>query len=408
MFALTHKTISPVYYLTKIFSGPLEAIYTLLIFILSNELGATPFQLILIAATKPLVSLFAFQASFYITKKSHNIRFYLVFFNCAQCLPCFLFPFIENIWFFIASYVAFMIALRSIYPAWTEIFKSHLSFSQMSPIISIGSSINFLMTTIVPLFLSFWMDHQQHIWKWLFLFLGSFHLFNVCLLLLFNFNTHEKPYKKKLNKPLTNLISDWKEGLQLVQNEQPFFKYLILFFLGGAGLVALQPVLPIYFKENLHLSYIQLTLAISLCKGLTFMISSPLWARLVNKISLFSLNALINLFSCFFIIFLYLSNLSINSIFIAYLFYGIVHAGSEMSFNMSAPIFSKERETFLFSRLNLFFLGIRGCICPFIGQVVYSYSNFFGIFIFALAFTLISIFYAQSLDRNYKFNEKLA
>ena len=58
-------------------------------------------------------------------------------------------------------------------------------------------------------------------------------------------------------------------GWNLLKENPAFAHYQILFFIGGAGIIGSQSILPFYFKDSLNLSYTQLGIAFSLCKGLS-------------------------------------------------------------------------------------------------------------------------------------------
>ena len=58
--------------------------------------------------------------------------------------------------------------------------------------------------------------------------------------------------------------------------------------LGGAGLMFMQPVLPIFSEETLKLSYTELALAFAFCKGISFILSIPsVWGFLSSSVCQF-------------------------------------------------------------------------------------------------------------------------
>jgi len=393
--------VQPLFFGSKLFCSPLEALYTLLIFILSKELNASILQLTILAAAKPFVSIFAFYLNAILVRNPNHLKSYLIGLNIAGCLPCFLFPFCNNIWYYIASYFIFMTSIRSSYPAWMEILKINLSLDKIASTVSKGSSINYFITIAIPLLLSSWMDKETGIWKILFVIVATLQLLNIVFLFLLN----TKTVPISVLTPFSwnsLLIAPWKEGWKLCKENRDFTHYLAMFLLGGVGLAALQPVIPLFFKESLHLSYQQITLAISLCKGVGFVLTSSLWARWLNNSTIYSLNTYINLFSCLFIIFLSASLLNTYWVFIAYFLYGIMHSGCELSLNVSGPYFSKEKESIGYSGLNLALLGIKGSIFPALGQLLFIYSGYPMIFIATFSFCLLSLLYAKYLDIHFK------
>lgn len=388
---------------SRFLASPLEAMYTLLIFILSKDLNADVLQITILASVKPLVSLVAFYVSSLFMSKLNKIRNYLVILNIVGCLPCLLFPFVQSVWYYTLSYILFMTTLRAAFPAWAEILKTNLGLCKMGNIVSKGTSINYCMTIFLPLILSYWLDQNKHIWKVLFFSLAILQILNTFVLLRVQLlsqnlkNSHVGNSSFLISLKFI-VLSPWQKGWKLLREKPEFAQYLILFFLGGAGLVAVQPILPIFFKENLQLSYQQLTLAFSLCKGIAFVFSSPLWARLANKISLYLLNSYINLFSCLFLAFILAANGNTHWLFLAYLMYGTMQAGCELSWNLSGPIFSKEKESTPYSGLNLALIGIRGSLFPFIGQWIFLNSNASVIFMSAGSLCFLSFLYALWLD----------
>lgn len=80
-----------------------------------------------------------------------------------------------------------------------------------------------------------------------------------------------------------------------------------------------------------------------------------------------------------------------------------MQAGCELSWNLSGPYFAKESESTFYSSINLAFVGLRGCLCPFIGQLIFIYSNSMTLFICAGLLCLMSGLYALWLNYEHKF-----
>lgn len=255
---LRHST--PILFLaSRILYSPLEALFTLLIFIFSKELNASALQLTVLACCKPLVSLIAFNTNAYIVGKPERIRSFLIGASFIGSFPSLFFPFIDNNWYYIASYAIFMAALKASFPGWIQILKSQIGLNCIGKVTTQGSSINYFIMIFIPLLFAGWMDQEFQNWKILFFYLALLQIFHLLLLSFL-------PTKSAPPLPTENLLASrlsltipWKEGWKLLKQNPHFAKYQVLFFLGGAGLVALQPILPIYFKETLHLSYTQLT-----------------------------------------------------------------------------------------------------------------------------------------------------
>lgn len=378
----------------RFFGSPLEALYTLLIFILTKELNASMLQLTVLAASKPVVSLVSFQINSVILGKPKRIKPYLITLSTLGALPSLFFFYIDNPWFYIASYSLSIICIRGANPAWLEMLKIDIGQQAIGQTFSYGSAINYTFVALVPFALSSLMDTHPGIWKLLFAGLSLFQLINVMVI---------RAVKIPAIIPYPRTTHYWKEGWKIIVTDRAFLHYQLLFFLGGVGLVMLQPVLPVYFKETLNLSYTQLTLAFSICKGIGFVSSAYVWPRLAPRlISIYILNAGVNIFCCLFIGFIVASSGNLQWLYVAYLMYGALQAGCELTFNLSGPTFAGEKESTLYSSINLVFIGIRGCICPFLGQFLFAQSNALGVFFICGSISVTSVFYAFYLERNRK------
>ncbi len=403
---LIHHSIGLKFLVTRFLCSPLEAIFTLLIFIAAKELDASPLQLALLAGSKPISSLFAFFLSTSISGKQHLFKKYLIFINVVATLPTLAFPFVDNIWFYIGSHTIFMVGNRAMFPIWNTILKEGMPLKAMSLLQAKAISIQQGLTIICPLIFGYWIDGDKGIWKSLFCLLGIFQLMSNLVILRLPNLKHLVEIKglsaETSLQTLTNPASQWIKSWKILTERPDFLSYLLLFFWGGAGLVMMQSTLPLFFKEQLHLSYTAITMAVSGCKGIAIIASAGLWAHWVNKVSLFRFNFYVNIFSTLFIVFVLLANFNTNFIFFAYLLYGSMQAGCELSWNMNGPFFAKEKDSTLFSTLNLPLIGVRGLIFPFLGQSIALYFGANCAFIFAGTLCLASVGYAYLLDRKQK------
>lgn len=392
---------SLIYLTTRLFSSPLEAMFTLLIFIISKEAGSTLLQITILAAAKPCVSLLAFYLSSSIINKNHRIKLYLTLANVIGCLPCLLFPFVQNPWYSVMAFSLYTTASRASFPLWVEILKSHLGLDNMKHPILKGTAINYTIILAFPIVMSFWMDKSKEAWRMIFFLLALLQMSSVILLQFLTIQI-KKISTDHLPSALNGIIAPWQKACYVLKNNLPFFKYLIMFFLGGGGIVAMQSVLPIYFKDILHLSYKELTLSFSFCKGIFFITTSFVWGYYANRISLYRINFFMNLFTVLFIFCVVGSQKYREWLFLGYAMYGTMQAGSELSWNMSGPIFAQQQDSTFNSSLNLALVGIRGCLCPLIGQLIFLHFGVNCVFIFGIFITLTSLVYALQLDYRYR------
>ena len=131
----------------------------------------------------------------------------------------------------------------------------------------------------------------------------------------------------------------------------------------------LQPALPIYFVDTLQLSYTEMAVALTLCKGIGFTCGSPFWSRLINQMDIFRFSSCITALACLFPLVLILTQYQLTWLYIGYLLYGFMQSGNELSWNMSGPIFAKDQNSTIYSTINTMAIGIRGAFVPALGGV---------------------------------------
>src|SRR4029077_7977956 len=106
------------------------------------------------------------------------------------------------------------------------------------------------------------------------------------------------------------------------------------------------------------------------CKGASFVATSPYWAHWMNKISINLFNCFVCAFAAVFSLFIIESQYVLFSLYAAYLIYGTMQAGSELSWNLSGPIFAESKDSTLYTGVNVAAVGVRGCIAPFLREML--------------------------------------
>lgn len=377
-------------------------------FIFVKDLNASSLQLALLISAKPIVALLSLYGNLIIKGRPALLKKFLAFSSLLAALPCFFFPFVDNVWFFLISYGIFWMSVRAMIPAWSEIFKINELKEKRGSIFSKGASANYVIMVFFPLLCSPWIDAYPHIWKWFFFFLALIQTLNAALLLSIKIRSYTESSELYGSYNLVSLksmvIDPWKNCWAILKERADFRKFQIVFMCGGTGLILMQPVLPIFFKETLQLSYTQLTLATSLCKGLAFSATIPFWTNWLSRIPINLFNTFVNLFATLFVVFILAATFDSAWVYVAYLIYGTMQAGSELSWNLSGPIFSKEKGSTIFTGVNIAMVGIRGCFAPFLGELLFLSSNASTVFISGGCLCFIGAVYSLLAKPSYQEN----
>lgn len=389
---------------TRILNTPFWAIYNMLPFILYKELHATPFQIMSIIILKPAVSLIAIYWSSLIDKRKDRLLSNLIWARLLSHIPFFFFPFIDNPWYFIAAFGFYMMLSRGAEPAWMEVLKLNIPNASRDRTFAYGSAFGYLGTAIIPFALGDFMDTYIQSWRWLFAVTALLSISAVFFKYRIPINLGRE--NSQIPPPslpwIQEFLKPWKNSWELIKKRPDFRKYQVGFMFGGAGLILIQPALPVFFMDELHLTYTELAVALTLCKGIGFAITSPTWARLISKVNIYSFNGFVTMLACLFPLCLVAAQANLIWLYGGYLLYGMMQGGSEMSWSLSGPIFSKEEDSSVYSTVNILTVGLRGCVFPALGSLLISYITAGQVMFIGAFFCFLSTLYMSMYSRQYR------
>lgn len=391
------------YVLMHLLSFPFWGLLYLLPVILYKDLNASPFQIATIIALKPMVSLFSPYWSQLVHGKQHRLIPNLYWANLIKFTPFLFTPFIQSSWYFIISFGVFMMLSRGTIPAWMEILQNNLPEKLRNKTAAIGSTIDYFGTALLPILFGWSLDNVPGSWRWFFLATAILGVFStICIYKIPN--QFKSPQKTKDRKPLHfHLLSPWRNFTSLLSQRPDFFRFQVGFFLGGAGLMIIQPILPKYFVDTLNLSYTGMLAAIAACKGIGFTLSTPLWVRRFNHSNIFPFCSSVTAFATLFPILLIGAKTYGLLVYGAYFIYGIMQGGSELSWKMSGPIFANTSDSAPFSSVNVLTVGIRGIILPYLGSLLFfATNNVFLLLMIGGTFSLLATWAMYSYGRKYR------
>jgi len=353
--------------LSQLLNAPFWGLYGLLAVILYKDLHASPFELALFIALKPSVSLVSLYWSAPVHQRPDRLRSNLIWGGLLARLPFFFIPLVQTSWFMIAAAALYLMLNRAIVPAWMEIFRRNMPSAGRSLAMAHGSTISHLGGLLVPILMAPWLDLQPGAWRWLLPVLALISSFGLLFQLRLPVSGVEAPTAPPQR---VGLIQPWRDAWGLLRRRPDFSQYQLGFFLGGGGLMLLQPALPLVFVDWLALSYTELALAIAACKGIGFALTSSLWGRWLPTSRYFKPVALVTLLASLFPLMLLGAHLHTAWVYIAYLGYGVMQAGSELYWHLTGPIFSESEDSTPYSSVNVAAVGLRGAILPLLGSLI--------------------------------------
>jgi hypothetical protein len=376
---------------TRILFTPFWALYTLLPFIMWKDLQATPLQIAFFVSLKPIVSLLAVYWSYQVKKRSDLLIPNIVWSGFLGHLPFLFVPWIDNPWYFVFASAIYMLFHRGGNPAWMEVLKVNVSEERRKTTFAYGSALYHVGGAILAIGIGWILDDKLQAWRWL------FPITTLCAFIALFFQGSIPQPGGAIDKPLPqtlkgHFLKPWKEAWELVKTRPDFARFQLGFMLAGGGLMLWQPALPEFFIEILQLNYKELTIAITFCKSIGYALALPLWIRGMSKIDLFSFTSLVTLTAALFPLSLMAAETHLLFVYAAYLLYGAMQAGSELSWNLSGPIFSKQEESSTYTGVNVLTVGLRGCISPPLGGYLCNVTNATTVLLMGGAFCLLASF----------------
>ncbi len=388
---------------SSILNTPFWAIFNMLPFILYKDLHATPLQVTAIIILKPAVSLFSLYWSAFIEKRRDRLISNLIWARVISHVPFFFFPFVDNPWFFIAAFGLYMMLARGTVPAWMEVLKLNIPDVAREKVFAYASALGYLGAAVIPFALGSLMDTYMESWRWIFPVTALISL----MAILFKKRIPIQLETKNACEPGTSiswrgqLLNPWKKAWEVIVKRPDFARYQLGFMLGGSGLIIMQPALPVFFMDGLDLSYTELAVALTLCKGVGFALTSSAWAGLMGKIDIYRFNSWVSLLAFIFPLCLLAAQINLTWLYTGYLLYGVMQAGSEMSWNLSGPLFAKHEDSSVYSSINVLTVGIRGCFVPAIGALLAYQVHATGVMLLGGALCLLSAFYMARYSRHF-------
>jgi MFS family permease len=363
----------------NVLSEPLTSIYTLLPFILYQELGATPFQLAVFFMVKPVVSLFSLYWSHWVEGRKDLLNANVAWGGFLARIAFFALPFFSNTWFVIILASLYWMFFRGVKPAWLEILKLNLPEKKRSNIYSWGSILGYAIGIVLAIAIGPLMDAFPGIWKWMFPACALVGLIGVWL-------QYRIPINGDINKTIAppnreislgkSVVLPWRNLWSLLRRRPDFSRFQWGIVLCGFAIMVMKPAEPIIVGA-IGLSYTNLAIAILILKGFGYILTSAVWAKWMGKINIFAFTSVVFIFVglCYFLLFsaLYLS--SELALYLAYFTYGIWLAGNHLSWNLAGPIFSGDEDSSAFTTIGVALVGLRGIVGPSTGSLLLTFTS---------------------------------
>ena len=353
---------------SNLLSEPLATLYTLVTLVLYKGLGASPFQVALLVMLKPVVTILSFYWGSGLKGQGKRLKSNVIWAGIWMRLPFILCPFFDSIGYVIFASVNYMFFLRASSPAWIEILKRNLGENKRGKAFSTSASLGYLEGIFLAIGMGVLLDQNPTCWKVLFSVSALIGLvsivFQARVPLAFEDEVIERiSLKEKILRP-------WKDSYFLIKNRPDFAMFQWGFMACGFGIMLIQPVIPLFAVDVLGITYLEMTIAISIAKGLGFALSSPFWAKGLERVPISRLASFVFITVGLFPILMGASKLNLIWFFIAYFWYGVGQGGSHLIWNLSGPTFAGKEDSSRYTGVGVVLAGIRGGFGPPLGSQI--------------------------------------
>jgi MFS family permease len=345
-------------------SEPLFTLYGLVAIILYKDLGASAWQIAMMTCLKPLVTILSFYWSAGLGR-SGNVKANVLLGGFLMRAPFLLCPFFDSVWFVIGAAVNYMFFHRAVIPGWMEIIKRNMDEGKRGKLFSLSSGAGYAEGVVLSLGMGSVLDHDPGLWKML--FFGAALVGMGVLAIQARIPVDEKRVEREPLKWRELLARPWKDSYRLIRTRPDFARYQWGFMISGFGIMLIQPALPVFAVDDLGVSYMMAAGGISIAKGLGFALSSPMWARWIERVNVLKLASWVFLSVALFPALMVCSISWIGWFYLAYFWYGVGQGGSHLVWHMSGPIFAREEDSSRFTGVGLMMGGIRGAVAPPLG-----------------------------------------
>lgn len=356
---------------TNLLNEPLFTLYGSLAFILYKDLGASAFTIALLTMLKPVITILSFYWSAGLGGGRLKLKSNVLWAGFWMRAPFLLCPWIDSVWYIVAAAVNYMFFFRAGIPGWLEMIKRSLGNGRERAF-SLTSALGYGEGVILSLAMGGLLDRDPGLWKELFFvaaLVGMASLF-VQSRIHVEERVEERAVGEKGERPtLRELIArPWRDSFRLMRERPDFSRFQWGFMICGFGLMLFQPALPLFAVDHLGISYLEMAAAISIARGLGFVVSSPFWARWLKGDNVLRVSSAVFLAIGSFPIFLSVAGWGgLMWFYAAYFIYGVGQGGSHLVWNMSGPIFAGKEESSRYTGVNVVLAGLRGAVAPPLG-----------------------------------------
>ena len=213
----------------------------------------------------------------------------------------------------------------------------------------------------------------------------------------------------RLGRLARSLVTPFREAATTFRGDRFFLWFESNFMVYGVAYMMLVPVVPLYFVNELNLSYGQISSARVLIASLGVALLSPLAGRLMDRLNPVRLSSVSYAVVSLYPLTLMLGTLLFPSqpalgAYLAFGLYSLGMAGINVTWNMGSIAFAPPGQGGYYQGIHVAMVGIRGLVGPAVGFTVLHFMGYREVFVLAAVIFLTAAASSVLLGRRWNAN----
>ncbi len=282
-----------------------------------------------------------------------------------------------------------------IIPGQNNIYQKNIGSKRRARVFGLTLSLGMTVSVIVTFIAGRMLDLREESFRWILAFTGVCGFLSAAALSLIRI---QEPVIKKSCERLSwkqILLEPVSGTLRLLKENKDFAAFERSFSIYGMGFIMMQPIIPIYLVDKLHLSYTVNFLAKGIVSQLGMLLLSPVIGKYHDRMHPYRFMAGAFGLLMFFPLLVVASSVAQGSltlpvilIFTAYAVFGLAMAAVNITWNMGSIYFAGDENASIYQSVHVTMTGIRGLIAPVLGIVLYKMVSLTMVFVVAAGFFL--------------------
>lgn len=278
-------------------------------------------------------------------------------------------------------------------PAQNRIFQKNIKETRRARVFGYTMSLGMLVSVLFTYGAGRLLDINELSFRWILIATGFCGFISCAVLSLIRIQEPSEnrdcpriQWRKQLFDPIRNT-------LELLKKNKPFAAFERSFSIYGMGFIMMQPIIPIYLVDKLHLSYTSNFLAKGVLSQVGMLFLSPLIGKIHDRMHPFKFIsrsfALLMIFPLLFIS----SELWIGTgvwpvviVFVSYFIFGVAMTAVNVAWNMGSIFFAGKEDASIYQSVHVTMTGIRGLIAPVLGFTLLKLLGITAVFLVAAGF----------------------